>query len=176
MGNLNTNAVIDAVDDNDRVIGEQNRRDIASTKANFRTVHLFGFNDDGSLLVQYIAPGHRSDGKWGSTVAGYVLAGETYEAACKRKIADELRISLPTIRLIGKTSMTDLGVTKFITLYAGILNSVPDFDRQQISRMQFFPSTHIQDTLENHPEMFTDTFRLLYEYYCEKQGESRLSG
>jgi isopentenyldiphosphate isomerase len=170
MGNLNTDAIIPKVDDTDRVIGTFNRRDIPRSPANFRVVHLFAFNANGELLMQHIASGHRSEGKWGSTVAGYVLAGETYEDACARKVRNEVRLDDIAVSCIGKTSMGDLGAQKFITLYQAKIDQIPNFDRDQITDMKFVPLTALRHHAHQRPEAYTATLHHLLSFYLDRMG------
>ena len=161
MGNLNTSAAINIVDHADNVIGSTNRNRLPIEPSNFRVVHLFAFNSSGSLLMQHIAPGHRSSGRWGSSVAGYVLEGESYAEACRRKTNNELNLADIEIIEVGKTSMTDLGATKFITLYTATIDDLPEFDAAQISEMGFYSPGEVYERLRREPAAFTPTLRHL---------------
>lgn len=161
MGNLNTSAAINIVDHEDNVIGSTNRNRLSFEPANFRVVHLFAFNSSGSLLMQHIAPGHRSSGRWGSSIAGYVLEGESYADACHRKISDELNLAGVKIKEVGKTSMTDLGATKFITLFIATIDDIPEFDTAQISEIGFYSPQEVYERLKREPDTFTPTLRHL---------------
>src|SRR5580692_4842 len=77
---------VDVVDGSDRVIGTGQRRHVLQQNAGFRVTHVFVFNRAGDLLLQQIAPGLRHPGQWGSSVAGYLRAGEDYRQAAERKL------------------------------------------------------------------------------------------
>src|SRR5688572_2135781 len=103
MSEVNDRMVIDVVNGSDVVIGTIERKDVFATKAGFRVVHVFIFDDEGHLLVQQIPGGaRRNSGSWGSSVAGYVQSGETYDQAAVRRLEQELGVKDVTMQLVGK--------------------------------------------------------------------------
>jgi len=79
-------SLIDAVDDANEPVGAVARGDVFRLKANFRTVHVLVFNQAGDLLLQRLsATRERHPLMWGSSVAGYLHAGEDYLAAGQRR-------------------------------------------------------------------------------------------
>ena len=166
MGNLNTHCIINRVDDHDEPIGTMDRADLPVDRSNFRVVHMFLMDDGGRLLLQQIAPGARSSGKWGSSAAGYVLAGEGYRKACKRTVAGELGIDVAP-KLLGKTTMADLGATKFITVYQGHSNGPFNLDATQVAKVRYFSVSEIKAALNKSPEDFTETFHAVFSLLLE---------
>lgn len=164
MGNLNTHRIISQVDDHDVPIGVIDRASLPADHSNFRVVHMFVLDDAGRMLLQRIAPGSRSSGKWGSSAAGYVNAGESYMEACKRTVASELGLDIKP-RLIGKTSMPDLGATKFIGLYQGHSSGPFHLDLTQVDMICFLPASEIETSLTQTPDKFTDTFHAVFGFY-----------
>lgn len=170
MGNLRTSAKIDSVDDDDVPIGAINRRDLPNHPANFRVVHLLVFDRAGSVLLQHIAAGNRGAGTWGSSVAGYVLSGERYAQAARRKLTDELGVSDVIPRRLLKTSMADLGAIKFITVF-GVRSDGPfALDAAQVESVRFVPPNDLRREIDAEPDRFTATFRHIWAAYCALQG------
>jgi len=167
MGNLATRALIDAVDRNDRVVGVIDRAELPRRPANFRVAHAFVLNRGGSLLLQHIAPNERHGGLWGSSVAGYVLAGETYYDACVRKLRAELGIQVPP-SLIGKTSMSDLGAIKFLSLFVVSHDGPFTLDPTQADTAQFFNLRDLQQALRRTPGAYTDTLKVAFQLYTSR--------
>ncbi len=167
MGNLRTDQLIDQVDDQDTPVGVLNRRDIVSQRANFRVVHIFVFDRHHNLLLQAIAQGQRSAGLYGSSVAGYVNAGESYSAAAMRKLNSELGVSAP-ITMLGKTVMTDLSTRKFITLFSASHDGPFTLDSQQVSAVHFRSLSNIAGELQSWPEKYTETFRHLFAFHAAR--------
>ena len=54
--------------------------------------------------------------RWGSSVAAYLYAGESYQEAAQRRLWEELGLEGP-LRRIGKTRMADERSLKFVELY-----------------------------------------------------------
>jgi isopentenyl-diphosphate Delta-isomerase len=170
MGNLNTNARISRVSDTDVPLETMNRRDLPEHPANFRVAHVFVFNRSGELLLQHIAPGQRSEGRWGSSAAGYVLAGEAYPVAARRKLAAELGVRDVIPRALLKTSMPDLGATKFITLFTALSEGPFALDAEQATGIRFATPDEVEADIAADPESFTATFRHLWGAYRAHQG------
>ena len=158
--------VLAAVDSTDRVVGSVRRADVFRRKANFRVAHLFLFNRQGELLLQRLAR-HRSrhPACWGSSVAAYVTAGETYARAISRRAREELGISVRGIELLGKTSMADEGCTKFISVFTGRCNDALAVDTSHICEVRFLPVADIIRVREMESWTLTPTFVHLLDLY-----------
>src|SRR5438067_12996334 len=93
MSVVSEEMVIDAVDQSDSFIGPVRRNEVFRRRVNFRVVHILLFDRRGQLLVQQLASTRtRHSGYWGSSVAGYIFAGESYEAAAQRRLGEEIGI------------------------------------------------------------------------------------
>jgi isopentenyldiphosphate isomerase len=165
MSEVSDRMVIDVVNDSDVVIGSIERKDVFAAKVNFRVVHVFIFDDQGHLLLQQIPDqGKRSPGHWGSSVAGYVFAGETYDEAAARRLEQELGVKNAKLRLVGKTSMEDEGCRKFITLYSVTLNGPFTPDRTHIAKLEFLSTGTIATMMREDKRQFTPTFLHLFRF------------
>ena len=150
----------------DVVIGSIERKDVFAAKANFRVVQIFIFDDQGHLLLQQIpGQGKRNPGHWGSSVAGYVFAGESYEEAAARRLEQELGVRLAKLRLVGKTSMEDEGCRKFITLYAVQLKGPFTPDLTHIAKLEFLSMGTIVNMMREDTCQFTPTFLHLFQFF-----------
>ncbi|MBZ5728571.1 MAG: NUDIX domain-containing protein [Acidobacteriia bacterium] len=117
--------LIDTVDDQDRATGVIKRSEALLRHVGFRVVHILLFNHQGDLLLQQLALTRpRHPGAWGSSVAAYVAAGETYWQAAQRRLPQELGVTAQ-LRELGKTTMLDEVAKKFITVYTGSTDGVP---------------------------------------------------
>lgn len=171
MPEVSDRMVIDVVNDSDVVIGSIERKDAFAAKANFRVVHVFIFNNQGHLLLQQV-PGHgkRNPGHWGSSVAGYLFAGEGYEGAAVRRLEQELGVKHAKLRLVGKTWMEDEGCRKFITLYAVQLNGPFTPDPAHIANVEFLSTGTIATMMGEGKRQFTPTFLHLFRFLSVAQG------
>src|SRR5882672_6290217 len=140
MTAVSENMVIDAVDQRDAPIGRIPRSQVFRQRANFRVVHDLIFNSRGELLVQQLASTrNRHPGYWGSSVAAYLFAGESYRTAAERRLAEELGVRDVPLAYVGKTSMEDDGAHKFIAVFAATCDGPFNFDRSHIERLEFVP-------------------------------------
>lgn len=89
--------LVDLIDRDDRVIGRTSRRQVRAENLLHRGVGVLCLNSEGSIYVH-----KRTDtkdvfpGMYDMFVGGVVGAGETYDEAARREIAEELGIVGPT--------------------------------------------------------------------------------
>jgi isopentenyldiphosphate isomerase len=156
--------LVDLVDSSDRVIGTAQRRQVLQQQAGFRVAHVFLFNVAGDLLLQQIAPGLRHAGQWGSSVAGHLQAGESYQQAAERKLQQELGV-LPVVAEHGKTSMTEQSALKFIELFTGRYDGPFSPNPAEVSRVEFVSLPQIAADRAAGARTFTETFLHLLDFY-----------
>lgn len=93
---------LDVVDEDDRVIGRDTRKNVHANHQIHRGVHVFVVNSRGELLLQRRSKSRSYyPGYWDASVGGQVLSGETYERAAHRELAEELGLE-GEIEAIGK--------------------------------------------------------------------------
>lgn len=156
--------LIDRVDDHDRVIGRIERRSVFERRANFRVVHVLVRNQAGDVLVQQIAPGLRHAGAWGSSAAGYLKAGESYDQAASRKLSEELGIASAALTSHGQTCMIDNGCKKFIGVYSVRWFGEVAISAGTASTTMFLSLADIRDALRTGCRTFTATFAHVLSY------------
>lgn len=164
--------VIDKVDENDEVIGRIDKSNIYRENASFRTSHIFVFNSKGEILLQKLASSkNRYPGRWGSSMAGYVLSGETYEDAASRKLKNELGVKLGDVDLkqVGKTAMEEDGRKKFVSLFKASYDGEFDPDQNEIDEVKFFALGEVEKMIEKNPENFTPNFIHVLNFYKENK-------
>jgi isopentenyl-diphosphate Delta-isomerase len=160
---------IDAVDQNDVPIGVISRNNVFKMHANFRVVHDLVFNSQGDLLIQQLASTRaRHPSYWGSSVAAYLFAGESYQDAAERRLREELGLRGAPLTYVGKTSMTDDGAHKFIGVFSATYDGPFSFDRNHIARLEFLPTSMIHELDESGSRTFTPTFLRVLSFYESK--------
>jgi isopentenyl-diphosphate Delta-isomerase len=160
-------SLIDRVDTRDHKVGEVERGNALELGANFRTVHVFVLHD-GDVLLQRLAPTRgRHPGRWGSSVAAYLFAGETYEHAANRRLTEELGLA-GQLELLGKTQMRDERSLKFVELY--VLEDGPARIREpnHIAELRYWDRSDLEDAIQERPAMFTPTFLHLYRFFQQR--------
>ena len=161
--------VIDRVDQTDKPIGVIRRDEVFIKRASFRVAHDLVFNSHGELLIQQLASTRtRHPGYWGSSVAAYLFAGESYQAAAERRLAEELGVYNIPLRHIGKTSMVDDGSEKFIGVFAVTSDGPFRLDKSHIERVEFLPRSMIHELQASGDRAFTPTFLRVLSFYESK--------
>jgi isopentenyl-diphosphate delta-isomerase len=159
--------LIDQVNELDEPIGVISRRDALRPGMGFRVVHIFAQNRDNQILLEHLsAKAERSPLRWGSSVAGYLHAGETYSTAARRRLYEELGLSTP-LQKLGATRMNDQGATKFIELFTTRVTHGSDVRMldEQADSLEWFSLDDITRLLDQTPQKFTETFPYVYKLF-----------
>lgn len=83
--------LFDVVDGDDRVIGQATRREVHARKLWHRAVHALVFGRDGRVFLQKRSMAKDSaPGCWDSSCSGHLDAGEDYDKAVGRELAEEI--------------------------------------------------------------------------------------
>lgn len=158
-------SLIDVVDEQNQPIGVVRRRDVFRLRANFRTVHVLIFNGLSELLLHRLTWTRDGEpGRWGSSAAGYLHAGEEYLAAARRSLAEELSLSSPLAE-VGVTCMHDEGTAQF----AGVFTATADRPRSaapaRLAEVTFRPVAVIEQDIAAHPDDYTETLRHVLNFW-----------
>lgn len=154
--------LLDRVDENDKVVGTIRQSRVFAEKANFRVVHILVFSPDGQLLLQRMRINHeRYPGYWGSSAAGFVHSGETYNAAAKRVLKRELGIKSISLTKLGVKMVDDHGSKKFLAVYQCVADEPFMFDPLEVGGLDFVTMTEPGKIALEDRRTFTPTFRRL---------------
>ena len=102
---------VDIVDDDDCVVATVPRAEMRAKRLQHRAVSIAVMSTDGRLLVH-----RRADdkdvwpGMWDIAAGGVVSAGETYQAAAARELAEELGVHADTVEHLGEGRFIDESV------------------------------------------------------------------
>ena len=161
--------ILDVVNQADVPIGRIKRDDVFAAQAGFRVSHVLIFNSQEELLLQRLALSRkRNPGAWGSSVASYLFASESYQAAATRRVREELGVMVPPVTFLGKTEMMDEGCLKFISIFTMNYDGPFVLDRSQIEQIEFVPSARVQRMIDDDPRQFTPTFLHVFRYCASR--------
>ncbi|MBX9743345.1 MAG: 16S rRNA (adenine(1518)-N(6)/adenine(1519)-N(6))-dimethyltransferase RsmA [Chthoniobacterales bacterium] len=155
----------DVVDATDSLVEVLEREIIHANKLRHRAVHILIFNKKRELFLQkrsFWKENH--PGLWCSSVAGHVVAGESYLAAAQRELQEELRIST-SLTPFGRFEASPLTGEEFIECFYGGSEGPFTMDPYELETGAFFSLSTIRDWLERYPEEFTPVFKLLAERF-----------
>jgi isopentenyldiphosphate isomerase len=92
---------IDVVDTDDHVVGRASRPEVRRGRLRHRAVYVLVFNQSGQLFVhQRTASKDVYPSFYDVAVGGVVEAGETYDGAAQREVAEEIGVSDADLRCI----------------------------------------------------------------------------
>jgi 16S rRNA (adenine1518-N6/adenine1519-N6)-dimethyltransferase len=158
-------SLIDVVDEQNQTIGVVRRKDVFRLRANFRTVHLLIFNRRGELLLQRLTwTRDGAPGRWGSSAAGYLHAGESYPDAARRRAAEELSISV-RLTEVGVTCMHDEGAAQFLGVFTATADRPSSAAPAHLSEAAFRPLAVIEQDLAAHSDDYTETLRHVLAFW-----------
>lgn len=90
-------ALVDVVDTDDRVVGVVTRREMRAGRLRHRAVYILVVSTDGRRLLVHRRAETKDvmPGWWDLAAGGVVEAGESYEVAAQRELAEELGVDGP---------------------------------------------------------------------------------
>lgn len=92
---------IDVVDTDDEIVGRESRPEVRRRRLRHRAVYVLVFNESGQLFVhQRTASKDVYPSFHDVAIGGVVGAGETYDAAAQREVAEEIGVSNADLRCI----------------------------------------------------------------------------
>lgn len=150
----------DVVDDANRAIGVDTRGNVHARGLRHRAVHVFVFNGAGEIFLQKRSRWKdKQPGKWDSSAAGHVDAGEDYAAAAGRELAEELGIGdvAPPERVGAFPATAETG-WEFVELFRAQAEGPFTWPAAEIEWGGFFPLESVQRWVERRPEDFAPGF------------------
>lgn len=158
--------IFDVVDDRDRVIGRQSRREVHRLGLKHRAVHVLVFNSRGELFLQKRS--FKKDtfpGAWDSSASGHLDSGETYDACAVREVREEIGLFLDRTpkRLFKIEACAQTGL-EFVWVYRCESAGPFRLNLEELECGAFFKPDHINRWMAERPRDFADSFRLVWKY------------
>ncbi len=157
--------MFDVVDETDRVVGVARRADVHARRLRHRAVHVLCFDGEGRVFLQRRSMRKDSaPGKWCASCSGHVDAGEDYDQAAVRELAEEIgaRVEPAALeRWLRLEASRETGM-EFLWVYrvrhAGpfVLNPAEIMDGAWYGRDE------LDAALRERPEEFAGAFRHLW--------------
>ena len=154
--------VFDVVDEKNEVTGQATRAEVHEKGLKHRAVHIFVVNGKSEMLLQQrsmLKDVH--PGKWGSSAAGHLDAGEDYEEAARREIGEELGIEdaeLP-LKYVGELPPSESNGWEFIRLYVTVYSGALRTPANEVGAVEWMEQDVLRDWLARRPEDFAGGFQ-----------------
>ena len=158
--------IFDVVDDRDRIIGKQTRREVHRRGLKHRAVHVLVFNPRGEIFLQKRS--FKKDtfpGAWDSSASGHLDSGETYDACAVREVREEIGLFLDKTpkRLFKIPACAQTG-QEFVWVYRKESTGPFRLNLDELECGAFFKPDHVNRWMAERPRDFADAFRLIWKY------------
>ena len=155
-----TEELVDIVDDDDIVIATVTRSEMRSRRLQHRSVGIAVISTDGRLLI------HRRSlakdiwpGWWDIAAGGVVAAGETYEAAARRELEEELGI-VGDVEFLGQSRYVDDAVAEICRGYRVVHDGPFEFSDGEVSEVRWVTFAELDEMRRTH-SFLPDSIALL---------------
>ena len=163
---MNNIEFLDLVDENDNVIGKEDRDEIyRKGLRNFRVINIMIFTSDGKIIVPQRSADRRVfPNCYDCSVGGHVSSGETYEQAAYREL-EELGITGVQLEEIGYFKPYDIDTSAFSKMYKLIYDGDLNYDKQGIKEIFYMTKDEIAELVENSPEKFKGDYPKFFKWF-----------
>lgn len=154
------------VDEEDNIIGHEERAAVDEKGLRYRVSALWITNSQGDILLAKRAMTKKHDpGKWGPAVAGTVDEGESYEDNIIKEAEEEIGLTNFQMKKGPKTKSD--GKHKHFTQWflAVVDKPSPSFTRQEeeVAEIRWFSKEEIEACVREHPDEFLVKARHLFD-------------
>lgn len=160
----------DVVNESDEVVGRERRAVVHARGLLHRAVHVFVFNAAGQLFLQKRSMAKdMAPGLWDTSCAGHLDAGEDYDAAAWRELAEELgcRLPNPPARWRRFEACADLG-WEFVWTYRVQAEGPFELHPGEIERGEWLTLTEVDQAVATRPSEFSPAFCLIWSRLREE--------
>ena len=156
--------LFDVVDESDRVIRQAPRRLVHANGWLHRAVHVLVFNKAGQLFLQKRSmTKDTSPGLWDSSSSGHLDAGEDYDQAASRELAEEIGLKPkdPPKRWIRIEACEETGA-EFVWVYRVVSEGPFILCPEEIERGEWIDCQELARRIAGHPAEYCSSFRLIW--------------
>ena len=131
---------------------------------------VFLFNTKGNIILQKVAFTKKVDaGKWSYSAAGHVDAGENYEQAALRELAEEMGVVASHGEFVGSDYTLREGKPRaFHHVFKVVSDDPIVFDTKEVAETKEFTIDELVEQIKTHPENFKDIFAKIFIKCYEK--------
>lgn len=162
---------LEVVDEGNRVIGIQSRKEIHEKASRHRSVHIFIFNSGGELYLQKRSlhkdqyPDH-----WDSSAAGHTDPGETPLEAAQRELMEELGLEVNLTEVLQYPACLETG-WEFVTLFTAQTDEPIHLNLEEATTGEYVTTDQLTRKLADPHQKIAPGFRLLFSLYQKKHFE-----
>lgn len=161
------------VSEQDTIVGTASKQQAWKDGLPHRVVRIMLENDAGEVLVQKRAADKDIfPNCWDNSAAGHVDAGEDYEQAAVRELAEEIGETGIALEEIGRyrsdETYGDKRFNRFTRVYKGHLSHTPrKLEAGKVAAVEWWSKEHLLEFVMNHRDKVTDGLRQVVERYYQ---------
>jgi isopentenyldiphosphate isomerase len=159
--------LLDIVNDNDIVTGQEMRSTVHQRGLQHRGVHIFLFTRDGQLLIQKRSTDRfQYASQWDCSVSEHVKAGEDYLHAALRGLKEEMGVEGIEIQpLVTFRMMYGPNDNEISCLYQGIVDPrMVRFDPDEIEKVEYHSLLDLQSLMRRDDVVFCYWFKQMIKW------------
>ena len=159
--------IVDVVNSSDEIIGAAPKSECHKLGLWHRSVFVFIFDSEGNLALQErsnkksIRPGRVT-----ASASGHVLRGESYMAAAKREMIEELGIDCALSYVLKTIGPYDYD-REIIELYEGTTNLTIRQDKDEIAKILHMTLSEIAKSIDDQTLNWGESFKKVFRQYLE---------
>lgn len=154
--------LLDVVDAEDRVVGQAARALVHRHGLRHRAAHVLLYDPAGRLYVQQRAwTKDCQPGRWDCSAAGHLEPGETYAAAARRELAEELGIVASALEPCAALPAMPATGHEFVRVFRCVSTQAPRPDPVEIRQGRWLTPTALRAWMAAEPACFTAVLRVL---------------
>ncbi len=160
------NEIFDVVDEQDEVLRTEKRSVVHAENLLHRAVHALVFNKKNEVFLQKRSVlKDKHPGKWDSSAAGHLDAGEDYETAVNRELKEELDISDAPLKFLTKLAPSEETGWEHIGLYLAAHTGGVRYPSSEVEVGLWFGQEQIDAWVAARPQDFASGFLKCWEAF-----------
>lgn len=163
----------DVVDEQDRVIGRETRREVHRRRLLHRAVHVLVFNAAGEVFLQKRSMSKDSaPGAWDSSASGHLDCGEDYAACAPRELREELGVTATApLEPLFKAAACEDTAAEFVWIYRTRHEGPFVLHPDEIETGAWFAPDAVDAAVRDRPAEFARSFRYIWAEYRRRHAD-----
>lgn len=156
----------------DKVLGTMKKMEAHENGFLHRAFSVFLFNEKGEMLLQKrAAKKYHSPNQWTNAVCSHPRIKETYEDGAKRRLKEELGISVDINYKFHFIYKADVGKNlwehELDHVFIGFYDGEFDLNKDEVSEVRYILMKDLEEEMKSNPENFTEWFKIILKEYKE---------
>lgn len=158
------------VNPEDSVLGLMEKQEAHINGLLHRAFSVFIFNKKGEMLLQKRASSkYHSPNQWTNAVCSHPRENETYFEAANRRLEEELGIKTELKEKFHFIYKADVGQNlwehELDHVFVGNYDGEFHLNQEEVSEVRYISMEDLDTEIKNHPEQFTEWFKIILDEY-----------